>query len=45
MSQIDAYTDDAREDIMDAQHLRAVLDEVQTLLDDILRRLEALENA
>ena len=44
MLQIDAYTDDAREDINDAQHLRALFDEVQTLLDDILRRLEALEN-
>jgi hypothetical protein len=44
MLQIDAYTEDAREDIMDAKHLRALFDEVQTLLDDILRRLEALEN-
>lgn len=28
---------------MDAQHLRAVLDEVETLLEDIMRRLEQLE--
>ena len=44
MSHLNAYTEDAREDIMDAQHLRALFDEVQTLLDDIVRRLDALEN-
>lgn len=43
MSHLNTYTDDAREDIMDAQHLRAVLDEVETLLEDIMRRLEQLE--
>ena len=39
------YTDDAREDIADVTHLRAVLDELQQLLTDIDTRLTALENA
>lgn len=39
------YTDDAREDITDEHHLRDVLDELQTVLSDIITRLERLENA
>jgi hypothetical protein len=40
---LNAYTDDARTDITDAEHLRALFDEVETVLADIIRRLEQLE--
>lgn len=40
---LETYTDDAREDIMDAEYLRQLFDEVNTLLADILSRLDELE--
>ncbi len=42
---LNTYTDDARADITDENHLRDVLDELQTLLTDIVTRIERLENA
>jgi len=40
-----SYTADAREDIADVEHLRAVLDELQLVLTDLEARLAALESA
>ena len=40
-----SYTDDAREDIADVEHLRAVLDELQQVLTDLETRLAALEGS
>jgi hypothetical protein len=40
-----SYTADAREDISDVEHLRAVLDELQLVLADLETRLAALESA
>lgn len=42
---LSAYTDDAREDITDLERLRAVLDELMTVLADFESRIEALERA
>ena len=39
------YDDAARDDISDENHMRQVLDELQTVLADIIERLENLENA
>tara|TARA_R100001440_G_scaffold75307_1_gene102203 strand:- start:6908 stop:7048 length:141 start_codon:yes stop_codon:yes gene_type:complete len=39
------YDDDARDDISDENNIRLVLDELQTVLVDIIERLENLENA
>ena len=40
-----SYTDAAREDIADVEHLRAVIDELQQVLTDLETRLAALEGA
>lgn len=42
---LSAYTDDAREDLTDLERLRAIMDELMTVLTDFERRIEALENA
>ncbi len=42
---LEAYDDNAREDITDADRLRAILDELQTVLTDIETRLSRLEDA
>ena len=42
---LNAYDDEAREDIVDADRLRAIMDELETILADLTTRIEALENA
>jgi hypothetical protein len=40
-----AYTDEAREDLTDLERLRAIMDELMTVLADFERRIDTLENA
>lgn len=40
-----SYDDEAREDIVDADRLRAILDEIEAILADLKTRIETLENA
>jgi len=42
---LQSYDDEARADITDETRLRAIFDELQTLLADLTERLERLENA
>jgi len=42
---LSAYTEETREDIADVERLRDLFDELMTVLSDIERRLETLENA
>lgn len=42
---LNTYDNDAREDIADMDHLRNVMDELITVLNDLDRRIQALEDA
>jgi len=42
---LDTYDDEAREDIVDADRLRDILDEIEAILADLKKRIEILENA
>ena len=39
------YTAESREDITDAERLRLIIEEIETILADLTQRLERLENA
>jgi hypothetical protein len=42
---LESYDAEAREDIVDADRLRAIMDEIETILADLKTRIERLENA
>lgn len=39
------YDAEAREDITDAERLRLIIEEIETILADLTQRIERLENA
>jgi hypothetical protein len=41
---LETYTDETRADIVDAERLQLLFDEIESVLDAILSRLDALEN-
>lgn len=41
--ELQTYTDETRADITDAERLQLLFDEIQSVLDAILLRLDALE--